>query len=200
MSSAPLNVDFYRRDPATVARDLIGKLLIRDTPTGVTSGRIVETEAYLAAGDTACHAARGQTPRNAAMFGPPGRAYVYAIHSRWCLNAVTEEAGIASAVLIRAIEPLVGLELMEQRRQRSKLLDLTRGPARLCEALAIDRSLDHCDLTRGQTLWIANDPQPSSGTYEIGISRRIGVTSAHDLPLRFFERGNRFVSGRRNHA
>lgn len=189
---------FYDRSVVEVARDLLGKLLVRRTPEGLTSGRIVETEAYLAAGDSACHAARGRTRRNASMFGPPGHAYIYSIHSRWCLNAVTEPQNVPSAVLIRAIEPLAGADLMRLRRGRDKLLDLARGPARLCEALALDRTMDGWDLTLGRRLWISAEPESAVASARIATSPRIGVTSAHDLPLRFFLAENPFVSKRNN--
>jgi DNA-3-methyladenine glycosylase len=188
--------DFYLRDPAIVARELLGKILCRETSAGLCSGRIVEVEAYLSSRDPACHASRGLTNRNKAMFGPAGHAYVYMIHSRWCLNAVTEPAGISSAVLIRAIEPLVGLEFMRQRRRTDVVRDLTRGPARLCEALAIDRTYDHWDLTSGRELWIAAVAGASASKIRIGRSGRIGISSAQRRLLRFFEIGNRFVSGR----
>ena len=102
MTSTPLPRDFYARHPAIVARELLGKTLVRQSAEGTASGRIVEAEAYLSSRDPACHASRGMTPRNATMFGPAGHAYVYMIHSRWCLNAVTEAEGLGSAVLIRA--------------------------------------------------------------------------------------------------
>jgi DNA-3-methyladenine glycosylase len=191
-----LNREFYSRDPAVVARELVGKTLWRETSAGLCGGRIVEAEAYLSIRDPACHASRGLTNRNKSMFGPPGHAYVYMIHSRWCLNAVTEPAGTPSAVLIRAIEPLTGLELMHQRRGTDIVRDLTRGPARLCEALAIDRTHDSWDLTAGRELWIAADAAATDHKIRIGRSARIGVTSAHRRLLRFFEIGNRFVSGR----
>jgi DNA-3-methyladenine glycosylase len=193
----PLAESFYARDVIAVARGLLGRHLIRESPEGVASGRIVETEAYLPENDPACHAFCGRTRRNASMFGPPGRAYVYAIHSRWCLNAVAAPEGIACAVLIRAIEPLEGIDLMQARRGKEALLDLARGPGRLCEALAIDKALDGWDLTLGQTLWIAANRRGLPDDADIAISPRIGVTSAHDLPLRYFVRGNRFVSGKR---
>ncbi len=188
--------EFYCRDTMAVARDMLGKRLVRRSRGGLAVGRIVEVEAYLPENDSACHAARGRTRSNEAMFGPPGRAYVYPIHSRYCFNAVTQRRGIASAILIRAVEPLAGLELMQTRRGGVATLDLARGPARLCQAFAIDRRLDHWDLTRGRRLWI-DDEAPQAGPPEIGRSVRIGVTSAHDLPLRFFLVGNPHVSGPR---
>src|SRR3954469_3729907 len=129
MDGLVLSREFYLRDPATVSRELVGKYLWRETSAGLCGGRIVEAEAYLSARDPACHASRGMTKRNRSMFGPAGHAYVYMIHSRWCLNAVTEPEGTPSAVLIRAIEPLVGIDLMHERRGTDIVRDLTRGPA-----------------------------------------------------------------------
>jgi DNA-3-methyladenine glycosylase len=194
---SPLPRDFYDRDARDVARELLGKLLVRRVGRGLTVGRLVETEAYLGANDPASHAYRGRTRRNASMFGPPGHAYVYAIHSRWCLNAVTEPEGAPTAVLLRAVEPLLGVAAMRRRRGVELLRDLARGPARLCEALAIDRALDGCDLTRGRGLWIAEGPALELTPMEVLVTPRIGVTSAHDLLLRFAVAGNPFVSGRR---
>ena len=190
--------EFYGRDTVHVARDLLGKRLVRCSREGMTSGRIVEVEAYLHEDDPACHAARGCTPTNRAMFGPPGHAYVYPIHSRYCLNAVTMERGEASAVLIRAVEPLEGVALMQRRRRRQSLLELARGPARLCEAFAVDRRLDHWDLTRGQRLWICQGADAEVSDEEIGQSVRIGVTAAHHLPLRYFVKRSPYVSGSRH--
>lgn len=208
LACPPLPPDFYDRDVVGVARDLLGQNLVRVADEGLVAGRIVEVEAYLAQNDPANHAYRGRTQRNASMFGPPGHAYVYAIHSRWCLNAVTEPAGVPSAVLIRAVEPLAGLELMQQRRSARReravqaagnsIRDLARGPARLCEAFAIDRALDGWDLTRGEQLWIAAS-ESLVHPAEVGVSPRVGVTSACDVLLRFFVAGSPFVSrpGRR---
>lgn len=190
-----LPAGFYQRDPIDVARDLIGMQLVRRSRGGITAGRIVEVEAYLAAGDTACHASRGPTPRNRVMFGRPGLLYVYAIHSRYCLNVVTEAAGRPSAVLIRAVEPTIGLQLMSRRRGTPHRFDLARGPGRLCQAFEVGRSLDGWDLTKGKRIWLSREADNERAT--IGVSQRIGVTSAKDLPLRFFVDGSRFVSGPR---
>lgn len=197
MYAKPLPRRFYNRDVTTVTRALLGRHLIHESPQGTTVGRIVEVEAYLSEGDPSCHGARGKTRRNEALFGPPGRAYVYAIHSRWCLNAVAEPENIACAALIRAVEPLEGIDLMRARRERESLLDLARGPGRLCQAFGIDKAQNHWDLTLGEKLWIAATPRPLARSEVVGISPRIGVTSAHELPLRFFIAGSRWVSGKR---
>src|SRR5436190_8134722 len=193
MRLAALRREFYLRDPVIVARELLGKRLVRETSAGMCGGRIVEVEAYLSRRDPACHASRGMTRRNAAMFGPPGHAYVYMIHHRWCLNAVTEPEGIPSAILIRAIEPLDGLDLMHQRRRTDIVRDLARGPARLCEALAVDRTYNGWDLTAGRELWIADDPESNGTPQRVIRSARVGVTSAHRRLLRFYVADNRFV-------
>jgi DNA-3-methyladenine glycosylase len=186
----PLPPDFYNRDPVTVARELLGKVLVRRTPQGLCAGGIVETEAYLGKNDAASHAYRGRTNRNEAMFGPPGRAYVYRIHQVFCVNVVTEPEG--TAVLIRAVEPLSGIELMAKRRGHVPGYDLTRGPGKLCQALAIDLQLYGWNLTRGSRLWIADHPEARRVT--IGISPRIGLGKAKDLLLRFFITGNQYAS------
>ncbi len=193
----PLTQAFYQRDPARVAQELLGKILLRKTRAGFAGGRIVETEAYRAEGDSASHAFRGPSRRNRAMFGPPGRAYVYAIHAKYCFNAVTEYRGQASAVLIRSMEPLVGLTQMQTRRKRERLLDLARGPARICQALEIDRRLDSWNLTRGKRLWIVNPHAPLTTSDRILQTPRIGVTSAKELLLRFCLADCPFVSGPR---
>jgi DNA-3-methyladenine glycosylase len=192
-----LTDDFYARNPATVARELIGKHLVRRTSQGLCSGIIVETEAYLAANDPASHSYRGRTRKNATMFGRAGLLYVYPIHARHCLNAVTESRGVASAVLIRAVMPLRGTELMQQRRH-CPLLDLARGPARLCEAFDVDRRLDGWDLTRGIRIWIEEGDGLVVSDQQIAVSPRIGVTSGHDLELRFILKASPFVSGARS--
>lgn len=195
----PLDRDFYNRPTAVVARELLGKHLVRADRWGIVGGRIVEVEAYLATGDPACHAARGMTRRNASMFGAPGTAYVYMIHAKWCFNVVTEPEGVACAVLVRAIEPLSGVARMRRRRGPVAELDLTRGPARLCQALDIDRRWDGWDLTRGESLWVTEKQGVGEAVAdsEIGASPRIGISSAQELPLRFYLRNARHVSGPR---
>ena len=173
--------EFYDRDTVQVARELLGMTLVRQSRAGLTVGRIVEVEAYLAESDAACHAMRGCTPSNRAMFGPPGRAYVYPIHSRYCLNAVTMPRGVATAVLIRAVEPLVGHALMRRRRGTSDDRQLANGPAKLCEAFDVDRRLDHWDLTSGRRLWIGEPTEhhvPCRRYPDFDADRRHGCPNA----------------------
>ncbi len=195
MLDRPLPRSFYDRPVIDVARDLLGKRLLRSSQEGRTAGRIVEVEAYQGPFDPASHAYRGQTRRNASMFGPPGHAYVYSIHAKWCVNVVTEPEGQPMAVLLRAVQPLEGLALMERRRGTKVLRDLTRGPARLCQAYAIDRRLDGWDLTLGRRLWIAETDDAAPAAEQIIATPRIGVTSAKDSRLRFVIAKSRFASG-----
>ncbi len=172
----PLARSFYARPTVEVARGLLGKILRH----GDASARIVETEAYLEIGDAAAHAARGVTPRTRVIYGPPGHAYVYLVYGMYhCLNVVAEAEGVAGCVLIRAVEPLCGIA------------GSTNGPGKLTRALGI--TIEHCgaDVTRGPLAVYAG----ASDGFEIGVSPRIGISQAVDLPLRFFIRGNRFVSG-----
>lgn len=179
----PLPRAFYLREVTRVACALLGCALLRELDGERLGGPIVETEAYLPAGDPANHAYRGRTRRNASMFEIGGTAYVYTIHSRYCLNAVTGPAGEPAAVLIRAIEPRWGLEAM-RRRRGGRERDLTRGPARLCEALGIDLGLDGWDLTRGRRLWIAPPVEPID-PQRVVVTPRVGIRLAADLPLRY---------------
>ncbi len=190
--------EFCNRDPVEVAQALLGCFVVREIGGVRLAGRIVETEAYLAIGDPACHAAKGLKNKNRSMFGPPGHAYVYPIHSRWCLNVVTQAEGTASAVLIRAIEPLEGHAMMQAHRETEVLLDLTRGPGRLCEALAIDKQLDGCDLSQRTELWIEPAQMGLCRQSLIACSPRIGVTSGEDLWLRFFDAASQYVSGKKS--
>ncbi len=189
---------FYEPSAKVVAPRLLGHFLIRNTPMGPAGGPIVETEAYLT-GDPACHAAPGLTPRNRVMFGPPGHGYVYLIYGyHFCVNAVCRPAGIAEAVLVRAIQPAFGEEFMRHQRPVSKLRELTNGPAKLCEALHIDRELDGIDLCNANaTLWIAENPNVEDFRKRQGpivSTTRIGITRAAALPLRFYLDGNEYVS------
>lgn len=197
--TTPLPQQFYERDPATVARELIGMRLVRRSLQGICSGIIVETEAYLAADDPASHSHRGRTKKNQTMFRRGGLLYVYPIHGRHCLNAVTEFTGIASAVLIRAVVPQQGVDRMLDRRQCPPA-DLTRGPARLCEAFSVDRRLDGWDLTLGSRIWIEQADQQFSPDWSLSVSPRIGVTSGHQLALRYFLSNCQYVSGPRRIA
>lgn len=189
--------EFFERDPRSVAVELLGAWLWTCLDDHLTAGIIVETEAYLAHDDPACHASRGLTRGNQSMFGPPGHAYVYVIHARHCFNVVTQATGVASAVLVRAIEPRIGLEPMQFRRGKTGKRDISTGPARLCEALAINRSLDGVDLLGGDKIGIGFEASSKAQAIDILTTPRIGVTSAHDAPLRFVLRGNEYVSGPR---
>ncbi len=175
-----------------LARALIGCILVRESSQGRTAGLILETEAYLP-DDPACHAYGGKTRRNAALFGAPHRAYVYLIYgTSFCFNVSSEREGEGAGVLVRALEPLEGVALMQSRRAMGSVRELCRGPGRLCEALAIDRSFDGIDIVRDECLWLAH----GNGT-PIRVRRgpRIGVTRAAARPLRFFAMGNPYVSG-----
>jgi DNA-3-methyladenine glycosylase len=194
----PLKREFYLPGADEVAPNLLGHWLIRTGPDGISGGPIVETEAYLR-DDPACHASRGMTNRNRVMFGPPGHAYVYFVYGcHFCANAVCGPAGVGEAVLIRAIEPEFGTDLMRKRRPDSRPNDLTRGPARLCEALAIARRLDGADLCNlDSSLIIVRNPalrQFRAARGGICIGPRIGINVAVDLPLRFYLKTSRFVS------
>lgn len=195
----PLPRGFYEPSATEVARRLLGHWLVRQTDSGVCGGPIVEVEAYVR-GDAACHAAPGLTPRNRVMFGPPGHAYVYFIYGfHYCVNAVCCPAGIAEAVLIRALEPEFGTRFM-LRRRKVKPEHLTNGPAKLCEAMNINRKQDGADLcVPGSPLIIAENPDVAEFRDRKGpvvTTTRIGITRAAALPLRFYLGGSEFVSKR----
>ena len=179
-------------DTIELARFLIGKMLVRALAEGVAGGVIVETEAYRI-GDPAGHAYRGVTPRNRALFLERGHAYVYLAYGvSFMLNVSSENPGVGAGVLIRAIEPTDGVAIMERNRGLNRVRDLARGPGRLCAALRIDRGLDGIDLCEEGPLWLGSHAAASG---EIGQSKRIGITRAADSVLRFYVRGNSFVSG-----
>lgn len=182
-----LSRNFYERDTVKVARALLGKKLVRRINSVLLSGMIVETEAYCGTEDSACHAHRGQTPRNTIMFGPPGHAYVYFTYGmHYMLNLVTEKEGNPCAVLIRAVWPLAGIEEMEARRGR-KGKELANGPAKLCQALGINKSLNGWDLTCGRELWVEDYETVSEKM--ITSAPRVGIDYAQkehrEAPWRF---------------
>ena len=200
-----LTREFFSRDAVTVARDLLGKLLIRREGKRLRAGRIVEDEAYLGALDPAAHAYNGRTPRNAVLFGPPGHAYVYFIYgNHYCTNVSCMPEGDAEGVLLRALEPVFGLEAMGEARalhlpsapRVSQLRLIASGPGRMSEALGITRERDNGkDLTASRSdLWLADDGYRAK---RIVSTPRIGIKKAIEEPLRFLIAGNPFVSGPR---
>ncbi|TPI25133.1 DNA-3-methyladenine glycosylase [Mesorhizobium sp. B3-2-1] len=191
----PLARDDLPDDTAALARDLIGKLVVRDLPEGRVSGRIVETEAYVV-GDAAGHGFRGMTPRNRSLFLERGHAYVYLAYGiSFMLNVSSETQGRGTGVLIRALEPLEGIAIMRLNRGVERLRDLARGPGRLTAALRIDRSLDGIDLCREGPLWLAHEDHVPA---EIGQSIRIGISKDAERLLRFYLKASPFVSGPRS--
>lgn len=195
----PFSRDFYEPSAQAVAPALLGHWLVRNTGRGPAGGAIVETEAYLA-DDPACHAAPGMTPRNRVMFGPPGHGYVYFIYGRhFCVNAVCRPAGVGEAVLIRAVEPLFGLEWMRRCRSVRHERDLASGPGKLCQALQIDRTLDGVDFCASTSaLFIARNSRVRLFRNRYGpvvITKRIGISRAAHLPLRFYLGKSSAVSG-----
>jgi DNA-3-methyladenine glycosylase len=192
MTFTRLAPDVLPVETRALAKALLGCVLVRESDDGMTAGRIVETEAYLP-GDPACHAYRGKSLRNATLFGPPHRAYVYQIYgTNFCFNLSSEVEGEGAGVLVRALEPLEGLGLMGRRRATKNARDLCRGPGRLCEAFAIDRSLDGADPFMHPQLWLAKG---ELGAARVRSSRRIGITQAARRRLRFYTAGSPYVSG-----
>lgn len=199
----PLDRSFFARDPRRVARQILGKVLIRECERVHLAARIVEVEAYLGAEDPAAHSAAGRTLRNAVLFGPPGHAYVYFIYgNHYCLNVSCEPEGHAGSLLFRALEPLSGVEEMArarkiQVRDARDLTKLTSGPGRLCQAFGITRVRDNDrDLTLPVSgLWIGDDGYHARNIVQ---APRVGITKAAEMPLRYFLQGNAFVSGRRS--
>jgi DNA-3-methyladenine glycosylase len=203
----PLPRAFFARNPRRVARELLGKILVRDCSKLRLTARIVEVEAYLGENDSAAHAAAGNTARTSVLFGPPGHAYVYFIYGNYyCLNVSCERDGKAGSVLFRALEPLSGIEQMAQNRglpfptlgslHPADLRKLTSGPGRLAEAFGITRTCDNgCDLTSpNSSLWIGEGDFRAG---KIEVTPRIGISKAADRPLRYILSGNAFVSARK---
>jgi DNA-3-methyladenine glycosylase len=183
--------DFLDRPAEEVAPRLLGCLLVRELNGQRLVGRIVETEAYDQT-DAASHSYRGRTPRTDVMFGPAGRVYVYFTYGmHYCMNVVCGPEGYGSAVLIRALEPVEGQELMAENRHGRGGLELTNGPAKLCQALAIDRSWNGHDLRKGPLQLVLQPPLKQTGIVQ---TTRIGISQAKDVPWRFYEHDNRYVS------
>lgn len=187
-----LSQDFFlTNDTPTIAQLLLGKIIIHETEAGSVAGRIVETEAYLSYNDPASHSARGLTRANASMFGPGGQAYVYISYGiHHCFNTVCQEAGKGEGVLIRALEPLLGLSIMRQRRPGHADSQLTNGPGKLCQALGIDLDFNGHDLNRPPLYLVESGYEVG----RVGQSPRIGISKGRGLPLRFYIAGNKFVS------
>jgi len=196
--SRALGPAFYARDTELVARDLLGAVLECTAGGTRCRARIVETEAYVGEHDAACHAAAGRTARTEVLYGPPGRAYVYFVYGmHWCVNAVTRRAGLPSAVLIRAVEPLEGIPVMRRRRRRRRGRDdieLTNGPAKLCEALGITGAHHGVSLTRSPLRILAGD---RIGDGDVAVTPRIGIVRSADWPLRWVVRESKYVSAKR---
>ncbi|QBD77434.1 DNA-3-methyladenine glycosylase [Ktedonosporobacter rubrisoli] len=185
----------FSRKASTVAQEALGKTLVRVTADGLLVARIVETEAYLGEHDPAAHASFGRTKRTQVLYGEPGHAYVYQLHGHHCLNFVAEPLGSPGCVLIRAVEPLAGIEAMRQLRRKNdlELINLSNGPGKLCQAMAIDMTMYGIDLvapTSSLQVWEPLEEQER----EIEISRRRGITKATDWELRFTLKGNPYVS------
>lgn len=186
-----LDKAFYNRSAEVVATKLLGKILTRSLDNSIISGRIVEVEAYLPFIDEAAHSFKGKTKRNLSLFKSAGHAYIHSIHTQNCLDVVTDKLEIPGSVLIRAIEPLDGIEKMKEFRNKENLLDLTSGPGKLTKALNITKELNGIDLTNSKELWILDD---GFIVKDIVSGARIGISKARHKQLRFYIKGNDFVS------
>jgi len=191
-SMTRLDLSFFESDTVLVATELLGKWLLFNGPQGVTGGIIVETEAYLGLDDPSCHSARGCTPRNKVMFGPAGRIYIYLIYGiYYCLNVTTACIEKPEAVLFRAIEPKIGTEIMKKHRKKIKLTELCSGPGKLVQALGIDPNLNGSSAIDGPIGFYDGEV---NADFEIVTTTRIGISQAKDWPLRFYIKGNEFIS------
>jgi DNA-3-methyladenine glycosylase len=189
-----LQKDFFNRSPLIVAKELLGKILVRKLGGEILSGRIVETEAYMAFNDQAAHGYIGETKRNASLFMTAGHSYVHRIHMQHCLDIVTEDVNVPSSVLIRALEPLTGIETMQHLRGRNELVALTSGPGKLAQALTIDKTQDGVDITDPQSILYIMDDGLSVDQKNMVVAKRIGISKAMEKAYRFYIRGNRYVS------
>ena len=192
LTTPRLRRSFFARDPVILARDLLGRILFYRTPQGLLAGRIVETEAYTGAADPASHAFRGRTARNTVMFGPAGRAYVYFSYGmHYCLNVTAERPGTAGAVLLRALEPLAGVELMRAHGDYGPATRLLSGPGKIGRAFGLTLRDNGRDFTRGPLGISAGTPAPDG---RVAVSWRIGISRAVDFPYRFTIVGSASVS------
>ncbi len=193
-----LPYEFFQTTTKNLAKKLLGTFLVHKTDEGTTVGRIVETEAYLSKGDPACHASRGKTKRNAAMFGPPGCAYVYFIYGMYhCFNVVSAKEDVGEAVLIRALEPVEGLSLMEKRRKTTIRNNLCNGPGKLVLAMGLDDRHNGLSLLQGEALSLCSSdsyPEDIESRFTIVTTTRVGISNATDLPLRFYVKESESVS------
>ncbi len=186
---------FYTRDSVTVAKELLAKFLVRRLEGRALIGRIVEVEAYGSGDDPASHAFRGVTARNRLMFGKGGFAYVYFTYGKhWCFNVTTGLEGVAGAVLVRALEPIKGIEIMQKNRGRGRLRELTNGPGKLTEAMRITGDQNGVDLTKDGELFICKSRVEED--FEVGVGRRVGIKVGMEKPWRFYIKDNKFVSRR----
>jgi DNA-3-methyladenine glycosylase len=195
MQNLKLPLSFYQQDTLTLSQQLLGTFLVHESEEGITMGKVVETEAYLW-GDPACHAYRRQTTRNAAMFLPAGHAYIYQIYGmHFCFNVVSSDAGVGEAVLIRALEPVEGIELMERRRHTNERKSLCSGPGKLVRAMGIARVMNGLSLIdqHGKPSLLYFLPVEQSDL-DIVTTTRIGITQGADLPYRFYLKGNPYIS------
>jgi DNA-3-methyladenine glycosylase len=194
LTSPRLRRAFFARDPITVARDLLGRILFYRTPQGLLAGRIVEVEAYTGEADPASHAFRGRTARNAVMFGSAGHAYVYFSYGvHYCLNVTADAPGVAGAVLLRALEPLAGIEIMRGRGDHGPEARLLSGPGKIGRGFGLGLQDNGRDFTRGPLGLAAGEPVSDR---EVAVTRRIGISRAVELPYRFSVIGSPSVSGR----
>lgn len=181
--------DFFLQPTIEVAKKLIGCIIVRKIGSKIISGRIVETEAYLS-DDPACHGYYKKTKRNEPMFGPPGYTYIYQVHTSFCLNFITAPVNVPEAILIRALQPVEGIEAMKTNRAVTNIKDICSGPGKLCKALGITTDLNRYNITRGKMLYVL----PSDELIEIVERPRIGISVAKESLLRFYEKGNIFIS------
>lgn len=193
--NSPLPNEFYYGDCTQKSKELLGKILIHRTKEGTTAGIIVETEAYLGEKDPACHASAGLTSRTWPFYGGPGVSYVFTIYGiHYCFNVITNNGSQGECVLIRALEPIYGIELMNSRRKAKNIIELTNGPAKLSKSMGFDKTHTGFDLTDGK-IAVLNNPVED---FDIVTTTRIGIKKAADWPLRFYIEDNPFVSKKIN--